>query len=39
VHRDDRLLGALGISNFDWHDLKAEIGYSPGERGIQRLAG
>jgi RimJ/RimL family protein N-acetyltransferase len=27
VDRDDRLLGALGISNFDWHDLKAEIGY------------
>ena len=24
---DDRLLGALGISNFDWDDLKAEIGY------------
>jgi [ribosomal protein S5]-alanine N-acetyltransferase len=24
---DDRLLGALGISNFDWGDLKAEIGY------------
>jgi RimJ/RimL family protein N-acetyltransferase len=27
VDRDDRLLGALGISNFDWADLKAEIGY------------
>jgi RimJ/RimL family protein N-acetyltransferase len=27
VDRDDRLLGALGISNFDWQDLKAEIGY------------
>jgi RimJ/RimL family protein N-acetyltransferase len=27
VDRDDRLLGALGISNFDWGDLKAEIGY------------
>lgn len=27
VDRDDRLLGALGISNFDWPDLKAEIGY------------
>ena len=24
---DDRLLGALGISNFDWTDLTAEIGY------------
>jgi RimJ/RimL family protein N-acetyltransferase len=27
VDADDRLLGALGISNFDWADLKAEIGY------------
>jgi len=27
VDADDRLLGALGISNFDWDDLKAEIGY------------
>jgi RimJ/RimL family protein N-acetyltransferase len=27
VDGDDRLLGALGISNFDWTDLKAEIGY------------
>jgi RimJ/RimL family protein N-acetyltransferase len=27
VDSDDRLLGALGISNFDWTDLKAEIGY------------
>ena len=27
VDGDDRLLGALGISNFDWVDLKAEIGY------------
>jgi RimJ/RimL family protein N-acetyltransferase len=27
VDGDDRLLGALGISNFDWADLKAEIGY------------
>ena len=27
VDADDRLLGALGISNFDWNDLKAEIGY------------
>ena len=27
VDSDDRLLGALGISNFDWVDLKAEIGY------------
>jgi RimJ/RimL family protein N-acetyltransferase len=27
VDREDRLLGALGISNFDWADLKAEIGY------------
>ncbi len=27
VDRDDRLLGALGMSNFDWVDLKAEIGY------------
>jgi len=27
VDMDDRLLGAQGISNFDWTDLKAEIGY------------
>jgi RimJ/RimL family protein N-acetyltransferase len=27
VDADDRLLGALGLSNFDWRDLKAEIGY------------
>ncbi|HEX5896206.1 MAG TPA: GNAT family N-acetyltransferase [Thermoleophilaceae bacterium] len=27
VDAEDRLLGALGISNFDWGDLKAEIGY------------
>jgi RimJ/RimL family protein N-acetyltransferase len=27
VDRGDQLLGALGISNFDWEDLKAEIGY------------
>lgn len=27
VDGDDRLLGALGISNFDWQALKAEIGY------------
>jgi RimJ/RimL family protein N-acetyltransferase len=27
VDVEDRLLGALGISNFDWTDLKAEIGY------------
>jgi RimJ/RimL family protein N-acetyltransferase len=27
VDRDDRVLGALGLSNFDWPDLKAEIGY------------
>ena len=35
VDRDDRLLGAIGISNFDWADLKAEIGYwmAPEARG------
>jgi RimJ/RimL family protein N-acetyltransferase len=27
VDGDDRLLGAVGISNFDWVDHKAEIGY------------
>jgi RimJ/RimL family protein N-acetyltransferase len=27
VDGEDRLLGAVGISNFDWVDLKAEIGY------------
>jgi RimJ/RimL family protein N-acetyltransferase len=27
VDTSDRVLGALGLSNFDWRDLKAEIGY------------
>ena len=27
VDADDRLLGALGMSNFDWADMKGEIGY------------
>jgi RimJ/RimL family protein N-acetyltransferase len=27
VDGDDSLLGALGMSNFDWPQLKAEIGY------------
>jgi RimJ/RimL family protein N-acetyltransferase len=27
VDPDDRVLGALGLSNFDWADLKGEIGY------------
>jgi ribosomal-protein-alanine N-acetyltransferase len=27
VDPHDRVLGALGLSNFDWPDLKAEIGY------------
>jgi RimJ/RimL family protein N-acetyltransferase len=27
VDLDDRLLGALGLSNFDWIDMKGEIGY------------
>jgi RimJ/RimL family protein N-acetyltransferase len=27
VDPDGRLLGALGLSNFDWADLKGEIGY------------
>jgi RimJ/RimL family protein N-acetyltransferase len=27
VDSHDRLVGALGLSNFDWADLKAEIGY------------
>ena len=27
VDTDDRLIGALGLSNVDWPDLKAEIGY------------
>lgn len=27
VDGEDRLLGAIGISNFDWTDLKGEIGY------------
>jgi [ribosomal protein S5]-alanine N-acetyltransferase len=35
VDADDHVLGALGISNFDWTDLKAEIGYwmAPEARG------
>jgi RimJ/RimL family protein N-acetyltransferase len=27
VDADDAVLGALGMSNFDWSDMKAEIGY------------
>jgi RimJ/RimL family protein N-acetyltransferase len=27
VDTEDRVLGALGLSNFDWIDLKSEIGY------------
>jgi len=27
VDLDDRVVGALGLSNFDWPDLKGEIGY------------
>ena len=27
VGPDGGLLGAVGLSQFDWHDLKAEIGY------------
>ena len=27
VDGEDRVLGALGMSNFDWSDMKAEIGY------------
>ena len=27
VDADDRVLGALGMSNFDWTDMKGEIGY------------
>ena len=27
VDTDDRVLGALGMSNFDWADMKGEIGY------------
>jgi RimJ/RimL family protein N-acetyltransferase len=27
VDLDDDVMGALGLSNFDWRDLKAEIGY------------
>ena len=27
VDPDDRVLGALGMSNFDWADMKGEIGY------------
>ena len=27
VDRDDALVGAIGLANFDWADLKAEIGY------------
>jgi RimJ/RimL family protein N-acetyltransferase len=27
VDRDDRVLGAVGITNFDWADQRCEIGY------------
>jgi RimJ/RimL family protein N-acetyltransferase len=27
VDANDRVLGALGMSNFDWSDMKAEVGY------------
>ena len=27
VDADDRLVGAVGMSNFDWADMKGEIGY------------
>jgi RimJ/RimL family protein N-acetyltransferase len=27
VDTDDRVLGAVGMSNFDWADMKGEIGY------------
>ena len=27
VDTDDRVLGAMGMSNFDWADMKGEIGY------------
>jgi [ribosomal protein S5]-alanine N-acetyltransferase len=27
VDHDDALLGAIGMSNFDWHDHRGEIGY------------
>ena len=27
VETDDRLVGAIGLSNFDWPDLKGEVGY------------
>ena len=27
VDSEDTLLGAIGLANFDWSDLKAEIGY------------
>ncbi|HEX6652834.1 MAG TPA: GNAT family N-acetyltransferase [Thermoleophilaceae bacterium] len=27
VDADDRVLGAVGMSNFDWADMKGEIGY------------
>jgi RimJ/RimL family protein N-acetyltransferase len=35
VDADDRVLGAVGMSNFDWTDLKGEIGYwmAPEARG------
>jgi RimJ/RimL family protein N-acetyltransferase len=47
VDADDRLLGAVGMSNFDWADMKGEIGYwvAPearrreiGSRATRRLA-
>ena len=33
VDADDRVLGAIGMSNFDWADMKGEIGYWVAPRG------
>jgi RimJ/RimL family protein N-acetyltransferase len=39
VDRDDTLLGAIGLANFDWPDLKAEIGYWIAAEARRRGAG
>jgi RimJ/RimL family protein N-acetyltransferase len=39
VDSDDRVLGAIGMSNFDWSDQKAEIGYWVAPEARRRGAG
>lgn len=39
VDHEDELLGAIGLSNFDWHDRKGEIGYWMAREARRRGAG